>query len=193
MKPFNQTPILILAAGLSSRAGMHKGLIPFQHTTWLEYQIQKLKMMELHNISIVVSPETHKAYLPMIEKYNLKGILNPNPNSEKFDSVFIGFSNIDEASVFLLPIDVPVADESVWQKLLDCFDESECEVRVPVFDNQGGHPVLLKQNFIKKVILDQKQTYQRLDHWIQNSKVERVIVTDPSVIRNMNHLSDYQS
>ena len=190
---FSRVQVLILAAGKSSRAGMHKGLIPYQNKTWLEHQILCLKNIGLHNISMVVSAQTQIAYQAVLEKYQIQKILNSQTDAEKFDSVFVGLQNMSEDAVFLIPIDVPVAHDFVWQKLFQNFLTSSCDVRVPEFQNRGGHPVLLKQNFIQKILQDQKKTYQRLDHWILNSNVERILVEDPQVIQNMNHLADFSN
>ena len=193
MNNFNQTPVLILAAGKSSRAGMHKGLIPYQGQTWLEYQLKCLKNIGLHNISIVVSPQTQVAYQKMIDAYQVQMILNEKLDAEKFDSVLVGLQNISDSHVFIIPIDVPVADLSVWKNLLNSFDEVSFEARLPEFKSRGGHPVLLKKSLVQKILMDQKKTYQRLDHWLQNSNVERVIVEDTKVTQNLNHFSDYEN
>ena len=188
----NSTPVLILAAGKSTRAGMHKGLIPYQGFTWLEYQLAQLQKNGLHNISIVVSLQTQVAYQKIIQENQIQMILNDQIDAEKFDSVLVGLKSLKDSNVFIIPVDVPVADQRVWQKLQMSMEAVSCDVVVPEYDGRGGHPVLLKNSLVQKILLDQKKTYQRLDHWLQNSKVGRVIVEDPKVTQNMNHFSDYQ-
>jgi molybdenum cofactor cytidylyltransferase len=74
-------PLILLAAGGSTRMGRPKQLLPWGNQTLIEYQIQTLQ--KTGNPVNVVLGSNANLVIPVIEKYNVTFFIN-NPIFPKF-------------------------------------------------------------------------------------------------------------
>jgi len=195
LKLATNDPVIILAAGASSRLGQPKGLFLCEGRPWLEIQLGKFA--EYGDHAVLVLGHHHEEYfrkLPYLASAQ-KGwtpypgnpdlrifvTLNTDPERGAFSSLQCGAAAVSSlmpsAHAFVLPVDTPVADRRVW-------DELAVEGRriarrgkgvhppgttcTPTFQNKGGHPVWLSYEFLKTLlILNPSSPNARLDSQIQ--------------------------
>lgn len=188
-------PVIVLAAGKSSRAGMPKGLIDVDGRPWLEHQLDALRHHGLRNIVVVLGHHAER-YLPILEARSVRHVLNPAPDRGPFSSLQSGLSGLSPGSTaWVLPLDVPCPSQEVWMALQQKFVEASFDVVLPTYGGRGGHPVLLSGAFVSQLAsLAVDHPESRLDrqiHALAVDRVARVEVKDPRVLDNLNTPEDF--
>ena len=193
-----RTPVVLLAGGKSSRMGQPKGLVAFQGRPWLETQLSRLAGLGVRETIIVLGYQA-ELYIPTLSKLQMKdvhiqSVLNPLPEFGPFTSVQAGGKRALQMPIcaaWILPIDVPCPSREVWQRL----SASSATVCVPTHGARGGHPVRISKEFLIHLLeVPADGPDSRLDRQIRlaGQAVEYVEVADPSVLKNLNSLSDWQ-
>lgn len=193
----NKIPVIILAAGESKRMGIPKGLLNYQGKTFLSYQIDQVSNMGFSKI-VVVLGKNEKIYqekIPELKKHTI--IVNPAPEKGQFSSIQYGLLEISKESqsgVFILPVDVPCPNRTVWELLVEGLISSDSNVSIPEYEGKKGHPVLLSEEF-KQYLLTCK-TDSRLDFEIKKQqdmqKAKIISVKDIKITYNLNTLEEWE-
>lgn len=87
-----EIPVLLLAAGNSSRMGQPKQLLPWQNTTLIEHQIHTL--LQTGNPVNVVLGHSSDRIIPVIENYHVNIIINNDWESGMGSSISYGVLQI---------------------------------------------------------------------------------------------------
>lgn len=121
---------------------------------------------------------------------------NETPEKGQFSSLQAGLRPLfarDWECCYVLPVDVPVPQKSVWEKLKTEF-HTNLDAVVPSIKNQGGHPVLLSRKLCTRILsLDPNTENARLDLMLRDSnKVKHAAVDDERVLENRNTALDYK-
>lgn len=150
--------IILLAAGLSRRMGAaNKLLLPFQGKTMLETTLDQLLQVPNAEIIVVLGHEAEQIR-PLLERYRVKIIFNPDFVSGMTSSIQAGVKAASEKSAgFMICLsDMPLIHTADYQQFADVFlDKIQTEPRVivqPVFEGQPGNPVIFS-NIYKQDIL----------------------------------------
>lgn len=128
-----EIPILLLAAGGSSRMGQPKQLLNWGKTTLIEYQISKL--LEPGNPVIVVLGSSSEKITPIIEKYPVSIVINENWEKGMGTSVSCGMNYVEanfpsaNAVLFAL-IDQPMVTEEHFRNLIKSFTPEKKQIIV---------------------------------------------------------------
>lgn len=213
-------PLIILAAGKSSRFGYPKGLAPLADgTLWLQHQIESAENIGIRSIILVLGPD-HDSYKETLSGLNsrfshptnrslrsnyggstqktLKVLINSKPESGPWASLELAISwlikenNEGFPGFFLLPIDVPLALPQVWHSLIKNL-LPQTGAAVPRYQEKGGHPVLLSSQLAKRILAETKR-YNRLDLFLKDQIpgiVSKVSVDDYRVGLNINTQEDW--
>lgn len=132
---------LILAAGLSSRMGAFKPLLPIGGQSMLR-RVAALMADAGAAPIIVVTGHHHALVEAHLADLNLLFVHNPDyARSQMFDSLCLGLRALEGRCrrVLFSPADVPLSSSATVQCLLD---EHAFFVR-PLYEGRPGHPVLL--------------------------------------------------
>ena len=187
-------PLILLAAGKSSRMGFPKGRLSIQGTALLTHQWQRFSQAGGQQGWVVLA-EGDSESEPLIPPW-VTVLHNPNPQRGTFSSLQIGVSAARAAKApgaFVLPLDVPAPTAEVWQALATAL-VTGIWVAVPCFEQRGGHPVLLSAPMLEG--LGSKAPGDRLDAIIRQlepTQIVRVGVKDSSVLANWNSPADLPS
>jgi len=188
----SQIPLVILAGGKSSRMGIPKGLLEINGRTWMRRQVETYRSFGGIE-SVIVVGYNAEDYLRELssDPLDINFAVNSRPENGPFSSLQEGlrfFQNKGVLSngVFVLPVDVPCPESSVWNRLIESgkFPVSAC---YPVFKNKGGHPVWISEELILKCL--KHLPTDRLDYIMQSlpsGKICRVDVEDSRVVMNVN-------
>ncbi len=136
---------VVAAAGLSSRMGAFKPLLPFGGSTVLERCIANLREAGAKEIVVVTG---HRA-AELEEKLSGSGVrFVRNPDyaaTQMFDSLRIGLRALSEncAAILLTPGDVPLVQPETIRALL----EARGGFVRPVCAGKRGHPVALDAKY----------------------------------------------
>ncbi len=172
---------IILSAGASSRMGSDKALLKLPNgATLLEDQVRRVQAAGVGNIRIVLGHNCEK-----IQKacHCIAFIINSNWNSGYFSSIKCGLSGIGTGAI-LLPLDTVGVPPKVIREICERGLESGKNV-IPTYDCNGGHPVFLRPELIKKIAA--APFTSRLDHLLQADKETlKLPVNSPNILNNIN-------
>jgi len=175
-----QKPVIqcILAAGESRRLGQPKALLPCDGKPLINSHIDRFQ-----GPSIVVLGQSHKELSKNLGSCQF--VINENWHLGQFSSLQKVLRAVKPGyDALILPVDQWPIDQATYQVLLNSRNES-FDVIQPQLDNKNGHPILISEDFITKLVaLD--PTENRLDHIIYEVPKHRKlsIKTEDSAVCN---------
>lgn len=119
-----EIPILLLAAGSSSRMGHPKQLLPWGKHTLIQHQIENL--LKTGNPLAVVLGANADLIIPVIRKYKIEVFINPNWENGMGSSIAHGIKYLTEKfpgadGVLIALSDQPLVTTSHYRNLLNSF------------------------------------------------------------------------
>lgn len=136
---------LVLAAGLSSRMGRLKPLLPLGDASLLG---RAARLFHAAGIADILAVTGHRADEVRGEagRLGLRSVHNPDFETGMFSSVQAGLEALPPGldGVFVLPVDIPLVRPATVRRLIKRLPESPTQVLVPAFDGEPGHPPLLR-------------------------------------------------
>ncbi len=141
---------LISAAGLSSRMGAFKPLLPFGDGTIISRCVENMRIAGAKNVLIVTGYKADE----IKAQSALEGcsfVHNENfANNQMFDSICIGLRELEGrcSRVIISPVDVPAVKAETVKALL----EEKSDVVRPVYKGKSGHPIVLNGERIGAII-----------------------------------------
>lgn len=114
-------PIILLAAGASSRMGSSKALLPWDGTTLIESQIKKLS--EIGQEVMVVLGAAPEQLIPIISNLNVNYIINVNWSKGMSTSIAFGVDYLiknhpSSDAVLIASIDQPLINLNHFNQLI---------------------------------------------------------------------------
>ncbi len=182
---------IILAAGRSSRMGMPKFALQFsENRTFLDEIIDQYRIFGCKKIVVVINKEGLIFLQKRSKKFagNIAFIENTHLDRERFYSIKLGIQNVENNfPVFIHNVDNPFIDQKVLERL---YSLSSKDYIVPVFNGNGGHPILLSRNVAGEIL---KETKNDLIFSVFLKKFEktRVDVRDKNILININTREEY--
>jgi CTP:molybdopterin cytidylyltransferase MocA len=141
-------PAVVLAAGLSSRMGRSKALVPISdRETFLSRVVRTFLEGGADDIVIVIGHEGeavagHVAAAALPARL----VFNAAYENGQFSSVLAGLQAVDRPGVrglLLTPVDVPLVAASTVRAVIDRYRASSAPIVRPVRGDEHGHPVLI--------------------------------------------------
>lgn len=170
---------LLLAAGRGRRAGGPKAWRPWAGRTLLEAQLDffgGLLGAEALSVSIQEAWRARCAALSPRTRW-----VAADPDEAPLDSLRRLIADAPAARSFVLHVDMPVFDRSVYRTLW----ATDAAAAVPVYGGRRGHPVLLSlQALAEASRLDPAR--DRLDAWLHRRGACEVPVACAAVLANGN-------
>jgi molybdenum cofactor cytidylyltransferase len=191
MEP-REAGVVILAAGKSERMKELKALLPFTvNMSFLEKILVTYTEWGCKEIVVVTNPE---AFQMMEQKRIIPDaisvVVNDHLEFERFYSVKLGLGALRSSSFcFIQNVDNPFIGSSILDLIYE--NRSQQKYISPVFENKGGHPVLLNLENIAQILKwplnsanfkDVLKTMHGLD----------VAMPDDTVLININSPEEYQ-
>lgn len=184
---------IILAGGLGQRlkAVGFKPFLLHNEKTFLQIAFENAFQNGLQPIAIV----TNELFYPRIVALKLKAqiLINPEPERGMASSAIIGLSAIENEcrAVFLCPVDYPLIQPATYQRLLLAHrSHPECIVQ-PVFNQRGGHPIVLPAGLFSAVrTVSLNEGVRSLIRQYAHAK-KSIIVNDPGILININTPENY--
>lgn len=174
-------PVIIAAAGRSTRMGRAKTLLPLGSGTWLEWQLDQLAAAGLKRALLMQPPggyagsaEPDWLLRSLDEPVRHRGLTLHSRRGERADAPQMASLQLavrhlldgeEPVAAWLLPVDVPAAGPAVWQEMAQAYlaaARGRCRAVLPA---DGGHPVLLDRDLLGDLTaLDPAHPAARLDH-----------------------------
>lgn len=156
-------PLILLAAGKSSRMGSPKGLIDYSGNPWLLEQCARFRAAGGEQVILILGyhREAYFQEIPWLKdsvdqtiiRHDLEitTVVNAHPEGGQFTSLLCAISSAvvrRAPGAWVLPVDVPGPDRKVFEALKAAL-HGPVAVAVPRYHSRGGHPVLLSASFIQ--------------------------------------------
>lgn len=187
---------LMLAAGMSSRMGDFKPLLPFGTKTLIESGIDSMLDAGIQCVVVVLGFCGEKIEAVLKKHYDSRVIYAWNHQYETTDmleSIRCGLREMPDCqSFFLLPGDMPVVKKSTFLKLLTARPEEQPFLMFPTLTGRRKHPPLIHSDFIPAILTYDGEGGLR-QIWEQYSEhILTVPVDDPGVWIDIDTKEDYE-
>jgi len=144
-------PIILLAAGSSSRMGEAKQLLPWGDKTLIEFQVEKI--LQLQKPVIVVLGSGAENISLILQKYPVQVVVNSEWEKGMGTSVSAGMKQIQSAkAVHFTLVDQPLVTVDHLQKLIDAFQPEKEKIVVSRSKNGWlGVPALFDSVYFEEL------------------------------------------
>lgn len=140
---------VITAAGLSSRMGAFKPLLPYKNTTMLRYLVELLRKAGAEVIVVVIGYRAEELWAHLADLDVVTVENREYAKTEMFDSIRLGLGHLAGlcGRAAFVPVDVPELELSLLCRVFG----AEGRIVRPVYHGRPGHPVVLDAELIPKV------------------------------------------
>ncbi|WP_321419736.1 DVU_1551 family NTP transferase [uncultured Desulfobacter sp.] len=183
---------LIPAAGLSSRMGRYKPLLPLGHSSMIGTVIDLFKTAGIDEV-IVVTGHNHDRLAQVVDAAGAHPLFNPDYASGMFSSIRTGvaalLSGID--GFFLLPADTPAIRPATLRLIRKRFEDAEDALIVPAFNNETGHPPLIPARLIPSITGADPDANLRQILFSDPNRIIQLPVHDRGILMDADTLEGY--
>ena len=186
---------IILAAGRSERMGAFKPLLPFGPITVVESCLENLRGGGAETIIVVIGPDARAQTLrDHLKNTDVTMAVNPDSESEMSASIAAGVSQLPESTkaVIINPVDHAAVPAEVVQMLIDEWKQG-ARLVMPVFNERGGHPVLIDLAFRQELLNLDPDRGLKAFFDVHGDQLTRVAVNSNYIARDMDTWDDYRA
>ncbi|MCZ7573564.1 MAG: nucleotidyltransferase family protein [Ardenticatenaceae bacterium] len=189
-----QISAIVVAAGLSTRMGTPKQLLPFGPHTVIEQVVSVLLRCALDEVVVITGHKRH-AIEATLAAWAVRPVFNPNyQTGEVLCSVQCGLSALGPSvSAALIVLgDQPHLEAGVVRRVLDAYQDVPGRLVIPSYQMRRGHPILIdRARWPEIVSLGADKT---LRHAINAhaGDIRYVVVETDSVLRDMDTPEEYR-
>ena len=194
----NSIIAILLAAGLSSRMGQPKLLLPWGRTTVLGQVVSTFAAAGMEEI-IIVTGGVHKQIesqaAELAKDYPVRTVYNPAyPRGQMIRSIQVGLAALDSHShAALIGLgDQPQIREETVRRICSAYILSRSLLVFPSFQNRRGHPRLIARPLWPRILALPASTTSRQ---FINSYARQVeyVAADQSILQDLDTPEDYDS
>ncbi|RPH51128.1 MAG: HD domain-containing protein [Desulfobacteraceae bacterium] len=183
---------IILSAGLSSRIGDFKPLLPLGGKLLLEHVIDLYRSAGIKDIRVVTGFRAADVTV-IAGRRGVKPIFNPDFAQGMFSSVIAGVSDLleDCDGFFINPVDIPLVRRRTLMDLQNSFKTGKRSVYYPAFLGTRGHPPLISGMLVNalKTATGQGGLREFLKEY--ESDATDVPVVDQFILKDIDMPADY--
>lgn len=139
---------IMLAAGLSSRMGKWKMMLPWGEGTILDSALASAQAF-CERVVLVTGFRGDELAACYRDRPGIEVVFNPRYQDGMFASIQCGVGHIRVSRFFLALGDMPAVTPGVYRQLWANGDAESC--LIPAYDRGKGHPVLLPQRAISRI------------------------------------------
>jgi molybdenum cofactor cytidylyltransferase len=141
---------VVLAAGMSTRMGQPKVLLPWtKNATILEHIIMQLVLARIDHITVVTGNRAGEVH-SLATKRGVEAVHNPNyEDGEIISSLQAGLASLPDhiAAALVVLGDQPRIQPKVVNQLLMAYAEGKGHIVAPTFQGDRGHPILIDRRY----------------------------------------------
>lgn len=180
-----QVDCIITAAGLSSRMGKWKMMLPWQEGTILDASIKNALQFCSHIILVT----GFRAEVLQERYYQQPGITlvhNPDYQQGLFSSVRAGVQNAQSPHCFITHGDLPCLNRHIFQTLWQQRDEGAI---LPRYQGVPGHPILVATRYLQQLLLHPHAGSIR--QLLLNGQHQQLELNSPEIIFDIDTPADF--
>ncbi len=192
---------ILLAAGLSTRMGQPKQLLPFGKSTIVETVVDNMLKAKFSKVIVVVGHCADQIKQVLGER-SVKTVFNPDYRDGMLTSAQEGIrfldlvnakneSNRDAFSLML--VDQPFITHRLINGVIDAYTRTNKGIVLPSYNNRRGHPVIFNSNYVGKILaLDANSGGVRDLYASYSDDIYYVNVDTDDVLRDIDYMEDYK-
>jgi len=188
-----KTTAIILSAGLSSRMGKFKPLLPLGHQTVIEEVVRAFLRAGVRDIQIVLGYRARDV-IAVLKIQAVSCVIHDDYSSQMLSSIRVGINRLrpDSEAFFILPVDIPLVRSQTIKSLVDRFDKDRPQIVYPAFLGERGHPPLIPRPYADEIMRWEgkgglKGFLEQYDHMSLD-----VPVVDEGVLMDMDTAGQYR-
>jgi len=182
---------IILAAGMSTRMGAFKPLMPIGNTTAIENIIRVFRLAGIGDISIVTGFRAQDVS-SALKHQDVRLVLNESFADGMLSSIKTGIRNLQPEceAFFILPTDIPLIRLTTVKALMAACRSAR--IYYPKFHGRRGHPPLISTCFSEDILnFNGKGGLQAFLACNESCAVD-VAAADPGILLDMDTKPDYR-
>lgn len=147
---------IVLAAGISSRMGKTKQLLPFKGSTLLGTVLENALASDLDSLVVVLGHEAENIQIRLSRQMahqKVRITLNTDYLSGQSSSIAAGVTALEkdaDAAMFLLS-DQPLIRTRTINRLIKAYSESNHKIVIPSCQGQRGNPVIFNRLLFREL------------------------------------------
>lgn len=183
---------MILAAGLSSRMGDFKPLLPFEGKPAIVYLLDKFQEAGIKDYIIVVGHKAGEIQEVLADYPHVHLVKNEAyARTEMMDSAKLGIKEAESLgfdAILFSPVDLPLVDVETIRQVA----KTHAEIVFPINEGKQGHPVRIAASVFAS-LLDYKGPSGMKGALAQEpDKVKFIEVANPYIYKDMDTKDDYE-
>ncbi len=183
---------VIPAAGLSSRMGRFKPLLPFGKTTVIEATVSTALSVCRRTV-VILGKRSDELQKLLARDFGERLLFAENPgyaSTDMLTSVQLGLRALGECDAFfLVPADMPLIARSTYETLIDAFDGS-AQALIPAVSGRRGHPPLIAASLIPEILAYRGEGGLRAI--LSRHHVREIAVEDRGCLADLDTPRDYE-
>ena len=192
----NNISAILLAAGLSSRMGQPKLLLPWAGRTVLGQVVSTFAAAGMEEIIVVtggVREQIERLVAELAKDYPVRTVYNPAyARGKMLSSIQAGLAALDsQPHAALIGLgDQPQVREETVRRICAAFVQAKSPLVIPSFQNRRGHPWLVARSLWPKILALPTSTTSRQFLNTYAGQVEYV-AADESILQDLDTPEDY--
>ncbi len=185
---------ILLAAGLSTRMGEPKQLLPFGESTIVETVVDSMLMSKLDEVRVVVG---HCAELVQekLGEQPVQIVFNPDYRDGMLSSAQCGVRSLNKttAAFALMLVDQPFITPTLIDRVIDAYAQTEQGIAVPSYNYRRGHPAIFHRRYARDILaLGADSGGVRTLFKTCADDIHYVTVDTDRVLRDIDYREDYE-
>jgi molybdenum cofactor cytidylyltransferase len=184
---------IVLAAGLSSRMGVQKLLLPFGGKTVIGHIVDQLLASTVDEVHVVVGHQAERISAELSGR-KVSIVNNPNYKSGMLSSIRRGLRNLPEKcrAVMVVLGDQPSITTELIDQMLQSFAATEKSILVPLYKGKRGHPILICSLYCDEILMQYGDVGLRGLLHGHSGDIFELAVSTASVLCDMDCPEDYR-
>ncbi|GAB4526413.1 MAG: molybdenum cofactor cytidylyltransferase [Anaerolineae bacterium] len=192
-----QRPIgaVVLAAGLSTRMGEPKMLLPWGNKTIIEHILDQLINARLEHITVVTG-HMAREIKDLVKPLGVDVVYNRGyKTGEMLSSLKAGLRALPDrlAATLIVLGDQPRLQPKVLYQIMSTYAESSAEILIPSYEMRRGHPILINRRYWPEILNLPREGNLREVINAHSDQIQYVNVDTDSVLRDVDTPEDYSN
>ncbi|MCK8825486.1 molybdenum cofactor cytidylyltransferase [Fuchsiella alkaliacetigena] len=184
---------IVLGAGVSSRLGRAKQLLPFGEKTVIERVVDNLLLSDIEELVVVLGHRAEEVAGLLVNKEVIT-VYNPDYKMGQSTSLIAGLESIEQAATGILCMlgDQPLVKSETINQLISHFKQSEQLIVAPKYQGQLGNPIIFATQLKSEMLMASGDQGAR---WLLSKyrdRLKEIEVEDRGVILDIDTEADYR-
>lgn len=184
---------ILLAAGLSTRMGEPKQLLPFGESTIVETVVDNMLLAKFHEVIVVVGHRAEEIQTQLRTR-PIKTVFNPDYREGMLTSAQTGIRALEASDAFaLMLVDQPFITTALIDQVVDAYVQTEKGIALPSYNYKRGHPAIFDQKYASDILaLTAESDGVRTLFKASGDDIHYVTVDTDAVLRDIDYREDYE-